>query len=448
MSDGSHEAWRSLTAIERYYLRAHRQGGSMVFAAEVDFEGLVDAELLKRAYHFVTERHPLLRSILNTTLKPYRWGDSMADPDFRYIKVSRLQEWWGQGIDDIELKKTPGVRLELRHDMNQGSRVTWYTHHACADGQGSARCFRDLLVTYAALKEGTVSRLPLDNGLLSQRNRFTTPAGEPPVGLSEGLRNLWFTVRGRTSRASSKGNEALSGQPTDFTCEVDLEADLVESVRQCQRACKVALNDLAIAATFLMLKESGCFDCRSKYLTVLNPVDLRDWKDRRLPAANRIGVAYLRKREADLQSSSVLLRSVVDQMTYVRKRGVAAEWIKGIEAVEGIPGALGLIERLGMFIPTVTVTCLSNFSMGKRYGLMPEGEGWSLAGARVRRLSCVAPLPPGVPIAMAVVNDGSAMRVTFRTTSRYFAPARVHAMMALWAEQLRQICKSFSQGSM
>ncbi len=112
-----------------------------------------------------------------------------------------------------------------------------------------------------------------------------------------------------------------------------------------------------------------------RYLSILNPVDLREWDDRRAPAYNRFGIAYLRRKPNTFDAPPMQwMQAIEDQLSYVRKRGVGAEWCKGLALLDTVPGLKRLIDRTGAFHPTASVTCLSNLLLGKRYGLVLTGS--------------------------------------------------------------------------
>jgi hypothetical protein len=306
-------------------------------------------------------------------------------------------------------------------------------HHACTDGQGAARFFlRDVSNAYASLLKGETPALGLDVNLLENRGLSTTPVGQPPIGFGEGLRNLWVTIRGKTARFKKF---AECGEPTSYgnvVVEVQLEKSLTLRMRELLRERQLALNDVALAAAFLMLANADLDTDPRCYLSILNPVDLRTWADRRLPCANRVGFAYVRRRVTDWTDTRSLVESVSQQMGYVRKRGVAAELMKGIEFVERYPGVLSLVEKSPRFIPTATLTCMSNMTLGRRHGLALDEAGWKLGDAYVRRVSGTVPLPPGVPLAIVVGDYGDAMSVIMRGCRQYFDEALIHRLIENW----------------
>jgi len=433
--------WRALTTAERYFLRSEQAGGSLVFSARCDWEGLLDAELMQQAVEQTLVSHPLLSSIVEDSGKDLVWREVVAPDVFAYRHLDQLASPHEHAPPEIDLRLSPGLKVELTTSHAGQSRLQLSYHHACTDGQGGARFLRDVTANYSALLSGTSIRRSTDLSLLSARGQFTCPGGQKPIGLWEGLRNLWVTVRGQTCRFAAHPNtagEAVRGVVIERFLDHELATKIRDSI---QRSGQV-MNDFALAATFIMLAQT--LKARlspSQYITLLNPVDLRTWADRRSPACNRVGFAYIRRRRQNDIAPTAVLDSVAAQLNYVRQRGVASELLKGLEIVERFPAMMDRIERSGRFVPTATLTCLSNLQLGRRYGLRRTGDRWALGDAVVASVACVAPLPSGVPLAITIVEANGEMSITMRGTSNYFDAPQLHGMVDAWCDGCEALCR-------
>lgn len=413
-------------------LRSEQAGGAMFFSGEVDFEGVIDADVLGLAVQTALASHPLLCCVIDRSQTPALWRSVSTEHIFQGRRVVRLAKPYEEPLEPIDLEKSPGIRIVLTSDDDRKIRLAMHYHHACTDGQGAARFLRDVTNAYGSLLKGEPAKLGLDVKLLENRWRFSLPNMQPPIGVGEGMRNLWVTVRGKTARFKKLCGQEGTGVLSSVVVEVELEKSLSVRIRQLLREQQVVLNDVALTAAFLMFANLDLNTSPSHYVSILNPADLRTWADRRLPAANRIGFAYVRRRTKDWTDARSLLKSVSQQMAYVRKRGVAGELLRGIEFVERFPSILRIVERSPCFNPTATLTCMSNLTLGRRHGLSLDEAGWKLGEAYVRRVSATVPLPPGVPLAIIVVDYGDTMSVIMRGCRQYFGEVVICRLIENW----------------
>jgi hypothetical protein len=429
-----------LTTAERYFLRAEMAGGSLVFSARCDWDGLLDANVMRQAVNQTLSSHPLLSSIVEDCGKEKVWRQVVNPDVFHHYHEAQINPPDEQAPPDINLRCVPGLKVELITSQSGQSRLRLIYHHACTDGQGGARFLRDVTANYAAFLSGTPVRCATDLSILDHRGKFVRPVGQPPIGLFEGLRNLWVTVRGKTERFDVR-DLGSQGPRHSVVIERVLDRQLIQKVNECIGRRKLVMNDFALAATFVMLSQSLKSKTPGGYLTLLNPVDLRTWADRRSPASNRVGFAYIRRRRQNLVIPALVLESVAKQLNYVRQRGVAAELFNGIRLVERYPTLLDRIERSGRFVPTATLTCLSHLQLGRRYGLRRQGDQWALGDAVVRNVACVAPLPPGVPLAITIVEANGEMSITMRGASKYFNAPQLQDLFDAWCDGCEALCR-------
>jgi hypothetical protein len=305
-------------------------------------------------------------------------------------------------------------------------------------------------MAYAAMKSGETKERIVDQHALTHRGYFETPPGEPSIGIREGLRNLWVTIKGRNHRIQPirhLGELNHSDSVQGNSVQKELVAQFILDSKQASFIdlflvrSKHVMNDVMMAATFLMLNQCSPSGTSDQYFNILNPVDLRTWADRRSPASNRVGFAYIRRRAADWATPVDLLASVAQQLRYVRKRGVAAELMRGVELVEKIPFAVNRIERSGRFTPSATLTCVSNLQLGRRHGVKLEAGKWMLDGANVDRVACIAPLPPGVPLAITVTGANGNVTITMRGACSHFDEDRLRRFGESFCRNCEIVCQ-------
>jgi hypothetical protein len=442
-------SWHKLEAVERFFVRSQIQGGSPEFSAEADFDGILDAEVMQRAVDSVLPMHPLLSSRVQQVAGHMTWQGVAAPNPFRHEHVNVLNKShvgcsFLSPPQSVDLSVHSGLSVRLTTSANLRSKLRFEFHHACTDGQGGARFYRDVTMAYAALISGNTRHFSTDRDALAKRGLFDIPNGEQPTGLGEGLRNLWTTVSGKNHRIAPVCRSGETGRcpATDGQLVVQFVIDVRQTatIHDFLIRSKHVMNDVMLTATFMMLEKCTSPSSDKAFVNVLNPVDLRTWSDRRSSACNRVGFAYVRRRSSDWETPARLLRSVADQLSYVRKRGVAAELMKGVQGMEKVPLALRWIEQSGRFTPTATLTCLSNLQLGRRHGVRFEDGQWTLAGAKVDRVAGIAPLPAGVPLAITVTDANGSMAITMRAVRSHFDQDRLKHFGEVLCSNCEEIC--------
>ncbi|WP_437203723.1 hypothetical protein [Planctomicrobium sp. SH664] len=405
-----------LTVFERFMLRHDTPDTPLVFRVIMRFHGPCQIDLLSAAYDRALARQPLLLSrLVQSSEREFAWSPlphpppMIVHPPTEDLVSPALQE-----IPAIDLRETSGLRTQV-WTSSGGVLVLLDFHHACCDGQGARQFLVDWFWTYDQLcQQEPLRDPPYDQRLLFRRHQFQT--FRAPIGLKESLRNLHITLRGRTSRLPRK-YPPQSGR-TAWLAEHSLSIDQTESLRQTLKQRQQTVNDLGLAATFAAFAE--CFPQQTgrRYITILNPVDLRRPSDARCPACNRLGVAILRRR-ANWNSFDELLASVRGEMQYVKQRYIGVEFLNGLALADSIPGAVALVERLQLLTPTIQFTCLGDTTRGfkrrPRDYQLPALTG----ELQLQEIAGFAPPVPRVPISAAFCETNNRLNLTVRCNARF-----------------------------
>ncbi len=434
------EAWRMLTPVERFVLESDDGRGAMVFGIEADFVGPIDPERFRKCFFHILRSQPMLQCVAARTEYGLQWRDVSAENTFEHIECDHLPDH--REVAAIDLSQQPGVLMQLLTAKDGHSRMRMFYHHGAIDGQGSITFTTQVTRCYAHHLDEDFEAFPTQRlDRIVKRYQYAPPKGEEPVGLFEGLRNLWVTIKGSTARLSPRSvpstvmPQSSNSSADTVVIERQIAGDDLQGLYHLTRNHQWALNDLMVGITMKTLARSPRVDPNGRNLSILNPVDLREWDDRRAPAYNRFGVAYVRRKPKFFNASPVLwMKSIAEQLAYVRKRGVGAEWCKGLALLDVVPGLRRVIDRTGVFHPTASVTCLSNLLLGRRYGLVSDGSVWRLDGAAIYRMSAYAPLPTTLPLAFAMVNTGDKIWLTLRYRCAYLESEEAASMMDLWCQ--------------
>ena len=427
------------SVIERYLARSSH-GTGMVFEVWFVLDGALDVDRLRDAWRETLVEHPRMHSILVGRGRQQRWrvGPINLASSF-VIQASEAGETPAPAVEvakaakvDCEVSPRSGVGAKLLLTLAQPDRwdVRFLFHHACCDGVGAARMIDQLFRTYEKRQRsvGEAWNREGSRGQEQPHAASTSSATSSSTAIPD-LRNVLTTVRGRNIRLRQHGNphsQADFGETRRGTvCEpfgdralvLKVDPDVSARLRSKLRRQNVLLNDFAVAATLHALAAVTSESARrSRYLMVMNPVEMRQWADRR-SSANHLGFAYVRRRHDELSSLADSIESVSRQLQDVRRLGYAAELASGIAMAEPIPGALRLVERIGWFTPTVSLTCLSSMRIGKRFGVPTEKPTPNLGSAALHSLLATAPIQCGGELAITIGDTGKQFVLTFRCAS-------------------------------
>ena len=424
------------SVIERYLARPSH-GTGMVFEVWFVLDGALDVDRLRDAWRVTLVEHPRVHSRLVGRGRRQRWHIGPIDlassfviqaSDATDMPAPTAAAATATRIDgDVSPRSGLGAKLVLTLTEPDRWDVRFLFHHACCDGVGAARMIDQLFRTYEKPQRpvGEAWNREGSRGL-EQPHAVSSSSAKSSSRAIPDLRNVLATVRGRNIRLRQHGNphsQADSGETHRGTvCEpcgdralvLKVDPDVSARLRSRLRRQNVLLNDFAVAATLHALATVTRVSARrSRYLMVMNPVEMRQWADRR-SSANHLGFAYVRRRHDELSSFSDSIESVSRQLQDVRRLGYAAELASGIAVAEPIPGALRLVEKIGWFTPTASLTCVSGVRIGKRFGIPTEKPTPNVGSAALHSLLATAPIQCGGELAITIGDTGKQFVLTFR----------------------------------
>lgn len=428
------------TAWERYLWRTSSNNRSMTFRVIVEFDGRVDEDQLMQAIDDSANQHPLLNARLDDSGEAIRW-QALRSPQ-RKFRMSN------GSMTRFDLRHQVGMAAGVTNLRDNQSRATFDFQHTCVDGQAAARVVADGFRRATKRRDGeTNDRSKLTTAGLDDRDRYDDSTGHPPIKVREGARNLWSTIRGRTYRmdSPSKNANASADCDDDLVCIGTLSTDQSKLAHDSIKSAKLVDNDVALAATFRSL--FGQPDSFSKtkagrrdWITVMNTIDLRSVADRKRTACNRTGLAYARRRRKQV-SSPDFVSSLCDEMSYIRERGVGAEFLRGLELAGRSDRLLRWIERRRWFDPTASLTCLTNLRPGARFGFKRGDDGWHFGDSRYVGWIAVPPRPVGCALAIALVKSGDCFRVMMRGARGCFTTAGLQSLASNWFDSFLDVAQ-------
>ena len=407
-----------LVPIERFFLRHDRAKHPMVFRVLLQFEGPVHRELLSTAFQWAIKRQPLLTSTVVGEGRHRSWQRSATLPQLHWQPAGASPGQILQSpIEPISLSGHPGIRgrvWTIHTEAGIGLMVLLDLHHACCDGQGARQFLFEWFAAYERLARGEpLTSPPWNTVRLNERGNYRTMT--PPIGTWEGLRNLYSTVRGRTARLPERFPETPG---KELICERVLSTAETSQLRRFTEKRRLRINDVGLSAAFAAFANTFPECARRNWITLLHPVDLRWPSDLRTPACNRVGVAFLRRRESACRDPQQLLRGLQEEMNYIKQRYVGAEFLRGLAAVERAPRIQDWIERRGWFGPTLQYTCLGNTTRLLPRELVQEDRSIHVAGLRLCHISGFMQRGPRLPISLTACETNHRLSLTARICLR------------------------------
>jgi hypothetical protein len=310
--------------------------------------------------------------------------------------------------------------------------VTLQIHHACCDGKGAGRFIADVLMAYAQRTDPrTLLRPPdrLDVSCLKTRGQFDARAvAKRTTSVWEKVRNAYgfhvLTPAPLAGEPTQPHDHADSGEPILVRSLLDREQAAV--VRQSARRANVSTNDAAVALLFRLLaswnrRRAGAPD--RQRLRILAPIDLRVWRDRRLPAANRVSFSFLSRRISQCQDWGSLLEGVREELIYIREAGVALDFVNGVAAGRPVPWLARLMLRYPQCMTTAVLTHLGDPSRQYRRRFAARDECSLIGDVMLTGIYAAPPIRRGTRAGFGICRYGDRIMLSVRCDPQHFTPA-------------------------
>lgn len=424
-----------LAPIERFLLRNDAPQHPMVFRVLLRFDGPVQAEKLTTAFQLAISRQPLLTSLIVGADHQAAWKSANCVPELRWQPVGFSPDEIAQvPIEYLNLAHSPGVNCRI-WPITDGILILLDIHHACSDGQGARQLLGEWFGLYQQLINGEQPRLAaLAVDRLNDRAHYRTM--NPPIGTWEGLRNLFLTIRGKTVRLPTRFPDS---QMPDFLCEHTLSVEDTANLRQRLKEQEFTINDVGLAASLSAFVECCPEATRRGYITLMHPVDLRWPSDLRTPACNRVGVTFIRRKQKACLDFRNLLCDMRNEMRYIKKRYVGAEFLRGLATADSLPGGTDRIQSWGWFVPSLQFTCLGDTTRALHYRFNQVDGVINFGGLKLERISGFMQLGPFLPISLAACETNQRLSLTARISTRHFNEADARQFLSIFVEKLTRI---------
>ncbi len=420
----------NITAFERFVLQTDSKSTPIVFRVLMRLRGPVLRDALSEAFQIAVQRQPMFQSVISPESRSWHRCDCCPQLLWTTSNVSESDQT-RLPVQPIEITREIGLRVKASL-LEDGLLISLDFHHACCDGQGARQFIAEWLTIYDQLtsnSEFTPAYLEVEK--LASRHIYRKP--NTPVTFWEGLWNLYITLSGKTARVPvySKNSEER------IILEATLSPDETSSLRAWMKQEGFTLNDLGLACSMYAFHQSFPRFSQGRKITVLNPVDLRYPSDLRVPACNRVGMAYLRRKLSTFPSFDALLTSLREEMQYVKRYYVGAEFLHGLTALSQSSFLWKTLHKSTLFTPTLQFTCLGDTTRSILYKLREVDGAIQFGQLRLESISGIAPVGPGVPISIASCETSNRISMTFHGHQRYMSPEQMQIYSNAFMSLLR-----------
>jgi hypothetical protein len=433
-----------LTSFEYYYWCDNRPEYPTVYPVDLHFSGRFDRPRFEQALARTLERHPLLTARIAVDPRGVpQWvaGDDQPPAiDWAPADVP-IGHPAGPMID---LTRSAGLRLWVREGAGC-TRLALQFHHACCDGQAAVRFTEELLGVYDHLCGGRV-RPEIAWPVEPLRLRLRGDYGPPPQGFwplaqtyAVGAR-LWGKLFWQTPAALAAPAAAPPGTPQqylDYAGRV-LAPELLGRLRAAAGRVGCTLNDLLLRDAFLAVRrwnaEHGA--APRGWMRINVPTTLRDRDDKHMPAANRLGFAFLTRNERQCDDPPQLLLDIHREMEEIRRARLGLYFLGGLEIGRGLGSMIPRMLNGRRCFATIVLSYL-----GQLFPRSPLAgpDGRLVCGDLV--LESVAGVPPIRPLthaAIAVLRYAGRTSLHLRCDPQVFSQEQACAFLDHYLEQLQR----------
>jgi hypothetical protein len=427
-----------LTPFELLMLHGEARDYPMDFQMRLSFRGRLDPQAWQRAVETAARRHPLLLAKVERSPAGF-WQWQLPPGEIPQLKLGDQNPAAERLPEPVEPHRAQNLKMWGRI-ADERSDVTLFFHHVASDGMGALSFLRDLFACYAADRQGTsVALPPLDPRLWLSRGdlRPQKPGAAAPSSERNDLRETLRFLLQRPHRlneppwfSSIPGSEA--------PCLVR-EASWVKELAASAKQAGVTMNDLLLRDLFLAIRD---WHTRKRgkpargWVRVSIPTDQRGPADAAMPGTNKIGFAFLSRKDAAFADSAALLASIRDETRAIKEHGYGANFVWSLAAAQKF-GLTGLLARDRAFGTAI----LSNLGPVARHlaGDLPVEDGRVRVGDLVLdNYVAVPPARPGTGPFIVVGSYADRLTVAMRSDPRILDRAGLAEFMEMYLQRLAQ----------
>lgn len=442
-----------LTPFERYMLVDDRAGYPMTYAHVVDLHGKIDQPAMESAVLAALARHPLTCAKVRQRGDVEHWiaGSLPRQAVIWHEQPPVRLPFGGRWVD---LYDECGFRID-GYAEGENSYLVFSTHHAVTDGLGLLQFVGEVLAIYGGLTAScpeVPKLIELEPSRLSGRGEFEVSIPHP-VSRITALRSLisetWKIISRQPTLMADREDVEHSKCVRSGYVVVSVDDDRLVPVRKWVTEKGASLNDLLIRDLIVALDEwtSQQKRGRSRWLRVAMPTSLRSKYDRRTPAANILGYAFVTRSRNDCRDESALLDGIVQELDFVQEWSLGTMFSAAVGVVDRIPGLLRLITRRKRRFATAVLSNLGEVT--RRFtAKLPRENGKVMAGnLELVNITAAPPVRPGTSLAMAVTGCSGKLNFCAQFDTQVISEGEVRTFLESYVQKVLSAGANTSQQS-
>lgn len=431
-----------LTPFEKLMWLDDREDYPLVFEILLRFEGPIDPDAMRDAWHFALGRHPLLRSTIRPESSELAWHAPAAG--WGELAVAAAGSGPASVRPRVSLEETGGLAGSLS-ETTSGWNLRLLFHHACCDGHGARMFLQDLVLAYLVLRGASRHTDPFfraDIANLDRRGAFSTASGLDSAPWLRVYRTLLFAIR-RPRPVAAAVVPAVAREGGSDTalgaCFHTFPAERVARMNRARQHHGATFNDLAVAMLFNVLGDWQRAHAVAPHsrVRIAVPADLRSREDERMPATNRYTYLFLDRRVEDCGRWGTILADVQRELQGQRQSGRGLDFLNGLRWAARHERLFEWIVRGRSCFSTAVLTNLGDPSWRLRKRLHVDAEGlmW-LDKARCIDIQIqTPPLRPGTRWGFGISEYAGRMMISFRYDSTAMTPAAAEGVLQRYVSE-------------
>jgi hypothetical protein len=287
---------------------------------------------------------------------------------------------------------------------------------------------------------------------LHRRNEFMPPrvravATELPTTFWEKAKNAlaYVTTQPEPLTGPQSGRSGSARESSSLTRplvhKVLLEIDETSNLRKRAQEEGATFNDVAVAKLMQVCadwnrRHESAPDTR--HVRVCMPTDLRLKEDDSLPAANRMGYAFLTRQFAQTRDWRTLLNSVRDETTYIKDNRVGLDFVTNMAIAQKVPFLLPLYLKHARCQTTTVLTNLGDTTRRFRRRFPMDAGRLVIGGCPLDYAIVTPPVRPGTRAGWGMCISAGRLAIGLLTDPHTFNDDDTQQLLDSYVEAIRQ----------
>ena len=382
----------------------------------------LDEERLRAAIEAATQRHPLLRAVVETKGdRPQQWI-ACPNPSYELMWSDEPRDA-AEPLRPFDLRHEPGVRFHVRR-QSDGDALHVEVHHATTDGVGAIQFIGDLLTLYQG-----AAPAPLDPARLASRDKFGLTGWRRPIrwlyAAFGWLGAIEFLIHHPAPLGDAAGSvESRLSAFASYAFSQDDTAALIQTAK----SKNATLNDLLMRDLFLTLQSFvECYwpERKHSHQRIMVPTNLRSADDGELPAANVVAMVNIERRTHRWTDCDRMLHVLHRELAAVKRFKLGVVFVQILSVLQLLFGSLR------RFLPRdrCQATCVaSNLGL-----VLPQ-----IAADSVRAVEFYPPIRPLTAAAFGIATHAGQMTISLHFDASTMTVEQGQELLERFVAQLQE----------